>query len=594
MNSESKQEQVFEGIAASPGLGRGPVFQFFHGELDVPRYPVPPEHHEEEIARFEQGLLETRSQISAIRAELEEKVGHEEASIFDAHQLVLEDRALIEDTINEVVESGLNIEYCLQRVSNRYLEAFSQIDDAYIKERGSDIRDVTKRLISNLLGHDQHLQHSFDGASSVLVATDLSPSDAALLNSAEVQAIVTEQGSYTSHSVIMARSLNIAAVVGVHGIYETVQSGDDILVDGYKGRVFINPSAKTLEKYGRVENEKKYLSGRFEEQRHAECTTADGQKYELLLNVEGLETEDRLRHSGASGVGLLRTENVFLSAAGFPDEERQFEFYSALVKRMAPHPVTIRTLDIGGDKNPHRSLTDYAEANPFMGFRGIRFCLENPDTFKEQLRAILRVSQFGPVKVLYPMICNLEELRQANLLLAEAKHELRKAGIPFAEDIPIGAMIEVPSAAVMVDLLAREVDFFSIGTNDLIQYLLAVDRINDRISYLYDANQPAVMRTLNFIFEQGKAAGKPVNVCGEMAGDPLFVPLLIGLGANDLSVSMGQLAHVKFVIRRIHLNEARRLAIRVLASQSPSVTRKLLRDFYQEIMQDVLAKSREV
>jgi phosphotransferase system enzyme I (PtsI) len=585
-------EQVFEGIAVSPGLGRAPAYLFYHGEMEIPRYPVPPERLEEEVARFEQGLLATRRQISAIRTELEEKVGQEEASIFDAHQLVLEDRALIEDTITEVVETGLNIEFCLHSVANRYLEAFAQIDDDYIKERASDIRDVTKRLISNLLGHDEKVQQSVAGRHFVLIAKDLSPSDTALLNAAEVKAIVTEQGSFTSHSVIMARSLNIAAVVGVHGLYEQAGPDDEVLVDGYSGRVYLNPSAETLERYGRLETEKRFLWERYEAERGLDCVTADGHKYPLMLNVEGFEAEDRLKGSGANGVGLLRTENLFMSAQGFPDEERQFLFYAELVRKMAPHPVTIRTLDLGGDKNPHRSLTDYSEANPFMGLRGIRFCLENPAVFKEQLRAILRASRFGPVKILYPMVCNLEEMRFANKLLTEAKAELRASNQAFDEQIPVGAMIEVPSAAVIVDMLAEEADFFSIGTNDLVQYMLAVDRINDRISYLYDGNHPAIIRTLNFIFEQGRLAGRPVNVCGELAGDPLYAPLLIGLGVDYLSVSMGQLALVKFLIRRIRVADAKRLATRVLASTDPIKTSKLLHDFHSKTMREVIAEAR--
>ena len=545
MVNNNKGERKFTGIAAAPGVVHGPLYCFHQGELEVPRYRIPLEHKEEEIARFEQGLMETRRQISAIRAEVEEKVGEEEASIFDAHQLVLEDRALIEDTIQEVVETGFNIEYCFHEVANRYMEAFAQIDDEYIKERVSDIRDVAKRLIFNLLGRD-HKTHGFTGMGKhVLVSVDISPSETAMLDFDEVTGIVTESGNRTSHSVIMARSLNIPCVVGVHGIVDTADYGSEILVDGYKGFVFLNPSAETLELYGRLASEQRHIEEHYIEELHKPCVTLDSVEYTVHLNAEGVEGSDRMRNSGAGGIGLFRTENLFLAADEFPTEEEQFKVYSELVKCMSPNPVTIRTLDLGGDKNPHRSLTGYQEANPFMGFRGIRFCLEHPDLFKDQLRAILRASRFGAVKVLYPMVCSLDELKRANALLEEAREELLAQGVEIGTDIQKGAMIEVPSAAVITDLLAEHCDFFSVGTNDLMQYLLAVDRINDRIAYLYDANQPSVVRTLNFIFQQGKMRNVPVSVCGELAADPLFAPLLIGLGASDLSVSLGCIPQIK-------------------------------------------------
>jgi phosphotransferase system enzyme I (PtsI) len=593
MENSKQVERQFTGIAAAPGVAHGPLFSFSQGEIEVPRYSVPPERREEEIARFEQGLMETRRQISAIRAEVEEKVGEEEASIFDAHQLVLEDRALIEDTIQEVTETGFNIEYCFQEVANRYIEAFAQIDDDYIKERVSDIRDVAKRLVCNLLGRDQRIHGKSGLGKHVLISMDLSPSETALLDVEEVMGIVTEQGSRTSHSVIMARSLSIPCVVGIHGLLEQADFGEEILVDGYKGHVFLNPSAETLERYGRLETEQRHIQEKFQEELLEPCVTLDSIEYSILLNVEGFEDRKKLANSGAVGVGLFRTENLFLSSSDFPDEDEQFRVYREIVEALSPKPVTIRTLDLGGDKNPHRSLTGYQEANPFMGFRGIRFCLEHPELFKHQLKAILRASHYGPVKVLYPMISSLGEMIRANALFDEARQELLEAGIPIGEEISRGAMIEVPSAAVITDLLADHCDFFSIGTNDLMQYLLAVDRINDRIAYLYEANQPAVVRTLNFIFQQSKMRNVPVSVCGELAGDPLFAPLLIGLGATDLSVAMGSLPHIKYLLRRISLHEAKHLAIRVLRCETPDAIQEQLEAFYEAAMGETLIGLRE-
>ena len=585
---KTNQEKFFTGIPGSPGVVRGPLYNFLHGEVEVPQYSVPQEKKEEEIARFEQGLLETRRQISSIRAEVEEKVGEEEASIFDAHQLVLEDKALIEDTIQEVDETGFNIEYCFQQVSNRYIDAFNQIDDDYIKERVSDIRDVSKRLIYNLLGHDHRSPGSTGLGQHVLISTDLSPSETALLDTSEVIGIVTEQGSRTSHSVIMARSLGIPCVVGVHGLLENADFGTDLLVDGFKGYVYLNPNEETLERYGRIASEQQHIKEQIESERLLPCETLDNYAYPLLLNVEGIENEEMMHNSGALGVGLFRTENLFIASEVFPTEDQQFQVYKDLVLSMAGQPVTIRTLDLGGDKNPHKSLTGYQEANPFMGFRGIRFCLEHPDVFKDQLRAILRSSHYGKVKVLYPMICSCDEVIQSNALLEEAKNELADQGIPFDAEIERGVMIEVPSAAVITDLLAAHCDFFSIGTNDLMQYLLAVDRINDRIAHLYEAHQPAVIRTLNFIFQQGKMEKVPVSVCGELAGDPLYAPLLIGLGANDLSVSLGSLGAIKYLIRRLKVQDAKHLAIRVLRCSTPEGIYEELKAFYDSVMGETM------
>jgi phosphotransferase system enzyme I (PtsI) len=594
MAEPTGQEMFFTGIAGSPGVIHGPVFSFHHGEVEVPHYSVPPERREEEIARFEQGLMETRRQISAIRAQVEEKVGEEEAAIFDAHQLVLEDRALIEDTVNEVLETGYNIEYCFQEVANRYIEAFNQIDDDYIKERVSDIKDVTKRVVYNLLGHD-HRTHSTTGIGQhILVSTHLSPSETALLDVSEVTGIITEQGSRTSHSVIMARSLGIPCVVGVHGVLAAAEFGADILIDGYKGHVYLNPGRETLERYGRLATEQRHIQEQFEAERLLPSETLDKNPYPVRLNVEGVENKELMRHSGAMGVGLFRTENLFLSATVFPGEEEQFKVYKELVEGMGGQSVTIRTIDLGGDKNPHKSLTGYQEANPFMGFRGIRFCLEHTDVFKDQLRAILRASHYGEVKILYPMISSYEEVIRSNELLEEAKKELDEQGVPYDKNVQKGVMIEVPSAAVITDILAAQCDFFSIGTNDLMQYLLAVDRINDRIAHLYEPTQLAVIRTLNFIFQQGKVGQVPVSVCGELAGDPVFAPLLIGLGASDLSVSLGSLAQIKYLVRRIKLNEAKRLAIRVLRCNTSEEIKKELQEFYDQIMGETLKGLKDI
>lgn len=570
-----------QGVAASPGVARGAASVIIKRDFDIPKRPVPPEAREEEIARFEQGLLETRRQISKIRAEVAEKLSEEEASIFDAHQMVLEDRALIEETVREVVEGGYNIEYSFQQVANRYIEAFSRIDDEYIKERAADIRDVSRRLLGNLLGRTEVGLSAWE-TRNIIVADDLSPSDTAHLDADKVLAIATDGGSRTSHSVIMARSLNVPCVVGLKNLTERTRPDDEVLVDGFEGIVIINPSEQSLYRYGQLQERRAVIQRQFAIGKHLPATTRDGRTLEVLLNVDGSEKAETLRESGATGVGLYRTENLFLSTRDFPDEDLQYEYYRRTVEAMSPHPVTIRTLDLGGDKNPHNSLYGYEEANPFMGFRAIRFCLDNPAAFKDQLRAILRASAHGDVRIMYPMISCCEEVIAANALVEECKEELCQRGLPFDEKIQRGCMIEVPSAAVITDLLANHCDFFSIGTNDLVQYMLAVDRVNDRIAHLYDPNNPAILRALNFIFQSGHRKRKPVSVCGELAGDPIYAVLLFGMGADQLSLSWGSVPEIKHLIRQIEFTEARKLAADVLRLDTSAAIAECLRTFYCE------------
>lgn len=544
------EEIVIQGVAASPGVAIGPACVLLKRELEIPQREVAPEDREDEIARFEAGLLETRRQISEIRAEVAEKVGESEAAIFDAHQLVLEDRALIEEAVREVVEGGFNIEYSFHKVANRYIEAFSQIEDEYIKERVSDIKDVTRRLLSNLIGR-QDVVVDASRATDIIVADDLSPSEASQLDRNSLRAIATDHGSRNGHTVIMARSMGVPCVIGLQDLTSRIQPDDEILVDGFDGLVILNPSEHSRYKYGQLQIERDRVTKLFTDSEHERAATSDGTEYNVMLNIEGHETSELLKGSGADGIGLFRTENIFLGRKDFPDEDEQYAIYKRVAEAVSPKPVTIRTLDLGGDKNPHNSLYGFTEANPFMGYRAIRFCLDNPDVFKAQLRAILRASAHGTIRVLYPMIANCEELVKANALLEESKAELESEGIAFDKNISRGCMIEIPSAAVITDLLAEHCDFFSIGTNDLVQYLLAVDRVNERIAHLYNPCQPAVLRSLSFIFAASHRKKKPVSVCGEMAGDPIYTTLLLGLGADELSVSQNSVAEIKFLIRKL-------------------------------------------
>jgi phosphoenolpyruvate-protein phosphotransferase (PTS system enzyme I) len=581
MDNEGKKEIQIKGIAASPGVAHGPAFMFVRKELEIARYYVPPEKREEQFTRLEGAILQTKQQLRTLRSEIEEKLGDKEAQIFDAHQLVLEDRALLEAIEKEVYETGSNIEYAFQTVSERYVTAFSNIDDDYIKERVADIKDVSRRLLHNLLGQSETELGSFSG-SRILVSDDISPSDTVRLDRSRVSAIITDQGSRTSHAVIMARSINVPAVVGLHNISSIVKMGDILIVDGFEGLVIVNPSEQSLFRYGKIRLQHAAAQTLFNTNLHLPARTKDGFEVRMMLNIDGSESADELVHSGAEGVGLFRTENIFLRSESLPSEEEQYGQYKRIVEAMKPSPVTIRTLDIGGDKQLGGSGLTHQEANPFMGFRAIRLCLEYKNIFKDQLRAILRASAHGNVKIMYPMISSVRELVSANAMLEECKKELTARGQAFDANIPVGSMIEIPGAAYTADLLARHCNFFSIGTNDLIQYVLAVDRVNDRVANLYEPNHPAIMRTLKIIFDAGNKAGIPVSVCGEMASDPAYAGLLFGMGARELSVGAASLPEIKFFIRNVSMEETVKMTNEVLALETPEDIARTLHRYYAD------------
>lgn len=569
MDSRSKNEVTVQGIAASQGISYGQIFVYVQSDVAVPSYQVEPERRIDEVARFDRALVVTRQQISKIKNEVEKNIGPEEAAIFDAHLMVLEDQALIGETIREFESTGRNIETCFDTISGRYVQAFSEIDDEYLRERAGDLRDVAQRVLQNLLGQaGNSLKELAD--QRIVVANDISPSDSASLDRSAALALVTDTGSKTSHAVIVARSMKIPAVVGVRNLTKKVRNGDLAIVDGYDGVVILNPSEGTLFRYGKIQEHKKSVETRLIAANRQPAITLDGVAVSLLANIEKVDEVSKVKMYLAEGVGLYRSEFLFLSAARMPSEQEQFLAYRAVARDMAPLPVTIRTLDLGGDK-PMAGKADLfpKENNPFMGFRAIRFCLEHQDIFKEQLRAILMASAYGKVKLMYPMISGSEELGRANAVLRECMEELTARGVPFDAKIEVGAMIEIPSAAMTADLLAKDCAFFSIGTNDLIQYLLAIDRVNDRIAHLYEPTHPAVIRTLKYVVDEAHKRNVPVGVCGEMAGDPVFAALLLGLGVDSLSMSPAWLPSVKYLIRAMTMADARELAAEALALDSP-------------------------
>ena len=586
---ESRKEEIeYTGIGASPGIAHGPVSILREKEIAVPKYQVEPALHKTEVARFENALLATRKQIQKIRDQVEESLGEEEARIFDAHLMVLEDQALIDEIVREMDASEENVEASLWRVGNRYIEAFGQIDDEYLRERASDIRDVIRRLISNLTGQSLEDHGDRPDNKHVVVAQEIAPSDSASIDKNQVLALVTDLGGKTGHTVIVARSMNIPAVVGLGDISQNVVPGDVLLVDGYEGKVVVNPSENTLFRYGKLKDERASIEERLIAFSKNVSETKDGHPIQLQANIESANEAKRALEIGADGVGLFRTEYLFMNTRSLPSEEEQFDAYSWVAEVMDGRSVVIRTLDLGGDKmSASPELGMQHEANPFLGYRAIRYCLDNIDIFTTQLRAILRASARGNVKIMYPMISGLEEMKQANECLEIAKEQLRSEGIAFNESIETGSMIEIPSAAIACDTLVSECSFFSIGSNDLIQYLMAVDRLNDRVAHLYEPTHPALIRMLDMIVKAANKGGVELSICGEMAGDPILVPLLVGLGIESLSMSPGLLPHAKFVAQSMDLSEARELAEMALSETDAMKILENLTAFYDSRMASI-------
>ncbi len=549
--SSSTQERRFHGVGVSPGIARGCVFVYrTDDEQPVVRH-IAEDEIPQEIARFEEALIATRAQILEMQERIAESIGAKDASIFDAHLLVVEDRTLIDEVLRTLQRDQLNVESVFGKVAGRYAKTLSEIDDPYLRERALDIHDVTRRVIHNLMGKGGRDLSSIS-TPHIVISHNLTPSDTAQLNRALVLGFATDVGSKTSHTAIMARSLNIPAVVGLHDASEQLKTGDHILLDGYNGLVIVNPNDQTLWEYGELEIKKTEVEEQLTKLRETQSTTLDGRHVILSANIESPEDLVQVKLSGAEGVGLYRTEFFYLNRLELPGEEDQFEAYRKVAQDVLPHSVIIRTLDLGGDKFM-TALNLPEELNPFLGWRAIRFCLERLDIFKPQLRAILRASALGNVRMMYPMISGLDELRRANKVLEECREELRKEGIPFNEDMEVGAMIEIPSAAIIADILAREVDFFSIGTNDLIQYSIAVDRLNERISHLYEPTHPAIIRLIRMVVDAGHAHNLWVGVCGEMAGDILLAPLLLGLGVDELSAGAALVPRVKRAVQSLDI-----------------------------------------
>jgi phosphoenolpyruvate-protein phosphotransferase (PTS system enzyme I) len=553
-------ELTLRGIPVSGGVCRGKVYVLGGEQEPILHREIGAEDVAGEIARLETALVQTRNQIVEIQRRVSEGMGARDAGIFEAHLLVLEDPTLIDEVIRSISENLLGAEFAFQQVSTRYAETLGAIDDEYLRERVADMRDVTTRVLDNLLGRAEQpadLRHLKEPC--IVISHDLSPSTTAQLERRMVLGFATDIGSKTSHTAIMARSLQIPAVVGLRDASRLLQSGQDVLLDGFHGLLVLNPTDQTLFEYGQLLQRQSDLEVKLRVIRGDPAVTLDGLRLILSANMERASDVDAVTASGAEGVGLFRTEFLFLNRDTLPDEDEQYDVYRRVAEALKPQPVVIRTLDLGGDKFvSHLNIPQ--QINPFLGWRAIRFCLQETGIFKAQLRAILRASTAGNIKMMYPMISGLEEIKQANALLDECRDELRTQGIPFDATLEVGAMIEVPSAVLIADALARHAGFFSIGTNDLIQYCLAVDRLNERITHLYEPTHPAILRLIKATVDAGHRHNLWVGVCGEMAGDPSLVPLLMGLGVDELSAAVSVVPRIKYLIRRLKMNEARELA----------------------------------
>ena len=584
-----KGEITFRGVAASGGICRGRVFVLGTRHLHVPHRVITEGEITEELKRLEQSIVTTRKQLTKLHQSLREQVDSQDADIFEAHLLVLEDQALIDET-TKLVECDLcNVEYAYQKVTNKYAKALESMEDDYLRERAVDLRDVSTRLLSHLLGHaEEDYLYNNMREPCIVVGHDLTPSTTVMLDRKMVLGFATDVGSKTSHTAILARALKIPAVVGLHNISSKIESGQGILLDGHNGKVIQNPSDQTLFEYGHIIRKNEDQDVRLAKVRELAAVTLDGHEVTLAANLDQASEATDVTKYGAEGVGLFRSEYLFLNRSTWPDEDLQTGVYAQVAEALSPDPIIIRTLDLGADKLSTLTRANGEEANPALGWRAIRYCLDHREIFKTQLKSILRAGSKRNIKIMFPMITTLSELDQALELLEESKQSLRQEGKPFDAGMKVGVMIETPGAVMIADTLASKVNFFSIGTNDLIQYSLAVDRTNDKIAHLYNPTHPGIIRSIRQVIVAAHKAGIHVGICGEMAGEPDFVPLLLGLGVDELSASAPLIPQVKYLIRRLKIEESRALAEQALTMQYSHEILEASRTLMQRVAPEIV------
>ncbi len=573
-NNKIKCKYLLKGVPASPGIAISKVFKLKSESISIDPTIVDDSSVDTEVEKFVKAVEKSKSELKSLQSKVVRKVGLENAKIFDVHQLLLEDSVIIEETIHSIKKENKSAEFAFFHIMQKYENTLNGSSTSHFQNRSSDLRDVKRRVIRHIQGDRTDQLNQLSG-SAVIVTNDLTPSDAVMLEKRKVLGFATDLGGRTSHAAIMARSMEVPSVVGLRRIFNLVEEGDRIVIDGNEGKVLIQPDEKTINHYRKLQEKYYDTNRKLDEIRDLKCLTIDGKEIELSANLEFSDEAESVKSHGAKGVGLYRTDYIYLTKKELPTEEEQFQEYRKIVKKISPDPVIIRTMDLGGDKLPKSFLIPPQE-NPFLGWRAIRISLERKDIFKTQLRAILRASGAGNVKILFPMISGLDEVHECKKAVENAKSELQKEGIKYDLDIEIGVIIEVPSAALLADKIAKEVDFLSIGTNDLVQYLLAVDRGNERIAYLYQHLHPAILRMIKQIIMAGHQEGVWVGMCGEMASDPLSTLILIGMDLDEFSVSPIAVPEIKKIIRSTEYREAARIAKKVLQFDRPSEVERFM------------------
>ncbi len=573
--------EVIKGIGVSRGIGIGKAIILDRKIISIPHYSIKEANIKRELKRFRTAISKTKREIKKIKSNIDRTINKDVLFILDAHIMLLEDKTFLKRCINTIKREKINAEWAIEKVIKEIKKSFEKISDEYIRERWQDVEHVFTRVLKNFQKINFRRKMPSEG---IIIASDLSPADTAQFRKDYIFGIGTDMGTKTSHTAILARALNIPAVVGLERITTVIEPGDTVIIDGHRGVAIVNPTIQVLNEY--LRNQRKLIR---EEKQIKKLSalkpeTTDGVKIMLLANVELLDELESVIKSGAEGIGLFRTEFLYLNREKLPDEEEHFNVYRTIAEKLNPMPAIIRTVDIGGDKL-NKIFNIEKEINPALGLRAIRLCLKNVELFKTQLRGILRASAYGNIKILLPMITDINEVRQAKSIINVIKSELKSKGVAFNKNIPVGVMIETPSASIIPDILAREVDFFSIGTNDLIQYSLAIDRSNEHVAYLYNPLHPAILRFIKNIINAGKNAGIDVNLCGEMAAEAFFIPILIGLGLRQLSMDPQYIPLAKGVINKLNLKTAGGIANSALKmSNSQDIAELIKKRFAPDIL----------
>jgi len=577
----AKRDVIFKGVAASSGIAIGKVFFLEDDDFCVIRREIPINAIETEKKRLDNAVEKTRDELKVVYAKINGVLGKNYARIADAHLLILDDPTMKRD-VYELIDNGVNAEYAVFKVIDGIVRSFEFIKDDYFRDRKIDIQDIGKKIIENLLGKQRKAIASLEEG-SIVVSHNLTLADTMAIREKLVKGFATDIGGKTSHTAIIAQGLSIPAVVGLKIISSQTRTGDVIIIDGNRGEIILNPTPETITKY-REEYTLQFAKRKeLEKLKDLPAETTDNHRVLIFANIDNPDEIESILSNGAMGVGLYRTEFIYFNRDTMPTEKDHFENYSKVAEVMSPYPTVIRTFDLGGDKLTKMGFLNMEqEKNPFLGLRAIRLSLKYPEIFIDQLRGILKASAYGKIRLMYPMISGIEELYEANKVLNKVKQDLRKKNIEFDEKMEVGAMIEVPSAAMIIDAIAKEVDFVSIGTNDLIQYTLAVDRVNENVAGLYDPLHPAILRFIKKIIDESHRVGITVSMCGEMAGDPYYTPVLLGFGLDQFSVSSAQIPEIKRVIRSISFVDAKKISEEILKCRSKNSILKTMDTIYTQ------------